>query len=182
MPVGSIAGAIAVLIVLTVLLTLTFSNLRHEAPSPVTEHFSIIIPRLPSNYASFLPVLGISNDGSTIAFAGRNEDGIDQLFIRRRDREEIEAIGGMHGSHPTFSPDGQWISYGREDSIRKTLVRGGPITVIVEAVRTMGHAWLDDRIVYSTFDDGKTWIVSADGGTPEQFIADDALPDGAAGG
>ncbi|MCH8824151.1 MAG: serine/threonine-protein kinase [Planctomycetes bacterium] len=170
------------LIMLTALLTVAVMLQIRDTPDPKIEHYSIVIPHRPSFFASFLPTLAISPDGSTIAFAGRNENNDNQIFLRRRDSAEaIPMSGTLGGSLPRFSPNGKWISNITNDSIHRNSTRGGPATIICEATRSPGQAWLgNDRIVFCTFDDGKSWVVPAGGGTPVQFVPDKALPEFAA--
>ncbi|MCH8259763.1 MAG: serine/threonine-protein kinase [Planctomycetes bacterium] len=173
------AGVVGVLITLVILLTVVVMLRISKAPEPTTEHYSIIIPHRPSDFASFLPTLAISSDGSTIAFAGRNKDGENQIYLRRRDSTEaIPVSGTLGGEQPRFSPDGKWLTYGTGSSFCKTSVLGGPTTIISEEPRTPGHTWLnDDQIVYCTYDDGKSWIVPAVGGIPKQFVPDEIQPE-----
>ena len=171
------AWVVGLLITLAVLLTVVVMLRTRKTPEPAIEHYSIIIPHRPSDFASFLPTLAISSDGSTIAFSGRNKDNQNQIFLRRRDGTEAIPVSGTLGANqPRFSPDGRWLTYGTGSSFRKTSVLGGPTTIIIEVSRTPGHAWLgDDRIVYCTFDNGKSWIVPVVGGAPKQFVPDDVL-------
>ena len=167
---------------LAVLLTVAVMLLTRKTPEPAIEHYSIIIPHRTSDLSSFLPTLAISSDGSTIAFSGRNEDNVNQIFLRRRNSTEVIPVSGtLGGEQPRFSPDGKWLTYGTGSSFCKTSVLGGPTTIISEEPRTPGHTWLsDDQIVYCTYDDGKSWIVPAAGGTPKQFVPDEIQPEHAA--
>ena len=171
------AWVAGLLITLTILLTVVVMLLTRKTPELAIEHYSIIIPHGTSDFASFLPTLAISSDGSTIAFSGRNKDDENQIFLRRRDSTEAIPVSGTLGaSQPRFSPDGKWLTYQTGSSFRKTSVLGGPTTIIIEVSRTPGHAWLgDDRIVYCTFDNGKSWIIPVAGGTPQQFVPDEVL-------
>ncbi|MCH7572349.1 MAG: PD40 domain-containing protein, partial [Planctomycetes bacterium] len=176
---GRKAGAIFLLITLSVLLTVGVMSVLDKSPEPIVEHYSINIPHRPADFSSFLPTLAISPDGTTIAFAGRNENDQNQIYLRRRDSDEAIPVSGTIGARqPRFSSDGQWLTFSTGGSFHRIPIRGGTSMIICEAVRTPGHASLgDDRFVFCTFDNGKSWIVPAAGGEPEQFIPDNALPE-----
>ena len=95
--------------------------------------------------------LAISPDGSRIVYVGQIETGERQLFIRRLDQYEPEALDGTGPDprNPFFSPDGSWVGY-VEDVQPRRLMRvstlGGPPLVIGAGVFVWGASWgADDK-------------------------------------
>jgi len=70
--------------------------------------------------------LAISADGGTIAYVGRNPEGIRQLLVRPRDAVDARPLAGTNEADaPFFSPDGKWIGYFVNGQLFKVAVAGG---------------------------------------------------------
>ena len=119
----------------------------------------------------------ISSDGSKIAFVDRN-----RIWIRRLDSFDArEVADSEHGVIPFWSPDGQWLGFGRGAELVKVPAAGGHPVVIAKAPVNFslvgGASWSrDGRIVFSTGDTGLL-EVSANGGEPRMYVANDQEDD-----
>ncbi len=84
---------------------------------------------------TFLSDLDISPDGTMIAFNGQRQGEAPQIFIRRLDQEHAVALPGTtEGRAPTFSDDGQWVSFRLANEVLKVPVNGGgPQTTVAGA-------------------------------------------------
>jgi Tol biopolymer transport system component len=103
--------------------------------------------------------LAISADGSTIALAGAR-----RLCIRRFDQKDSISIETGVGSHPFFSPDGEWIGLFTETALIKVSSQGGRPEVVTRVTdRPAGGAWrADGTIVYATTEG--LYAIAASGG------------------
>lgn len=115
--------------------------------------------------------MALSPDGSLLVYSARAEDTagnvVSRLYMRRLDEERAAAIPGSEGaSLPFFSPDGRWIGYIAQQSLRRVPVAGGVTETVVADVGAGPHGahWGDDNsIVYSTIGRG-IYQVPASGG------------------
>jgi eukaryotic-like serine/threonine-protein kinase len=109
-------------------------------------------------------VLGISDDGMTLAFAGL-VGGSPQLFVRRLDENAARPVAGgaTNAGSAAFSPDGKWIAFQSDRKIWKAPVRGGPPTAL--AASAWAHmTWVgNDAIVYLKNYDGGLNRMSSEG-------------------
>jgi serine/threonine-protein kinase len=94
--------------------------------------------------------LDVSPDGTRLVFVGIRQ-GTQQLFLRRLDRETVDAIPESERAHnPFFSPDGQWIGFWARQALRKVPVAGGPAVDLVAKVPPIrGAHWHSGSIVYA---------------------------------
>jgi Tol biopolymer transport system component len=109
-------------------------------------------------------VLGISNDGMTLAFGGF-VGGRAQLFLRRLDEDAARAVQGATGvlGSAVFSADGKWLAFNADRKVWKAPVKGGPPTAI--AASNWAHmTWVgNDAIMYTKNYDVGLSRVSAEG-------------------
>jgi Tol biopolymer transport system component len=113
--------------------------------------------------------LAISPDGSSIAFAGRSLDGVDQLLIRTLETPAIRALSGTEGGgQPFWSPDGSSIGFFADGELKKLDLVGGTIQRICELPpfwRLAGSWSSEGTILFSTGTGvGGLYSVSASGG------------------
>ena len=121
--------------------------------------------------------IALSPDGSLLVLA-LEEEGTSRLFRRQLSQYEAQPISGTEGAHtPFFSPDGQWIGFFTEDSLKKVSIGGGaPVSIAdVAPFATRGASWAkDDTIVFGRVA-GPLMAVSASGGTLSELTTlDDA--------
>ncbi len=127
-------------------------------------------------------------DGQSIAYADSPRPDIPrQLHRVRLDTFEDSLIpnGGMDGTHPQYSPDGRWISFGVAlDPLAVIPAAGGSPTVLTTLQDTFNHGsgWSTDskEIIFASLRSGQLglWRVAAGGGKarPVLLSGDPMLP------
>jgi serine/threonine-protein kinase len=70
-------------------------------------------------------------------------DNRQQLYVRRVDALEATPLADTeNGNNPFFSPDGQWLGFWSNGSLRKVPTAGNaPPTTIVETLPIFGATW-----------------------------------------
>jgi serine/threonine-protein kinase len=111
--------------------------------------------------------LAISQDGRVIAY---RPWGGSSLQVRDLGDLTVHALPGTEGGNqPFFSPDGAWLAYFADHSLKKVPLAGGrPVSLASELPNANWQrgSWTDDgRIVFDTWNGGLR-IVDADGGVP----------------
>jgi len=116
--------------------------------------------------------MAFSPDGKTLVFAG-TAGRTTQLYKRPLDQAEAVPIPGTEGGHgPFFSPDGKWLGFWADNSLKKVSTGGGPAVPICKldktALRLWGATWgADGSIVFAEHDLKQ---VSAQGGEPNVLL------------
>lgn len=114
------------------------------------------------------PSVAISPDGSALAFVA-SSDGISRLYVRRRDDPEVKLLPGTEGaSGPSFSPDGKWLAFVSDFTLKKASLDGS-VTALVKGNDTRGLSWAgNDSIIYTPHVSESLYQISANGGEPRQ--------------
>jgi Tol biopolymer transport system component/predicted Ser/Thr protein kinase len=98
------------------------------------------------------PALALSPDGSLLVVVGE-EGGIRRLYLRELANPSFRPIAGTEGaSSPFFSPDGAWIGFLADRSVKKVRTAGGvPIAVHYDTGPGVnrGLTWTADDVVVS---------------------------------
>ena len=155
------AGAVAVG------LAIGFGLGRTGEPAPaITYEFDAL---LPENHQ--LHSLAFSPDGRVLVAASASATG-QALWKRRMDASEFEEIPNTEGAtYPFWSPDGRWIGFFADGSLKKVPVDGGAAVTLCPAPQGRGGAWNEhDVIVFS----GSPFLtelsrIPAIGGRPEKI-------------
>jgi serine/threonine protein kinase len=160
---------ISFLLIALIIMTLLFLN-----SSPVVSdkpvHLSMNIKEglALGPFSSF----AISPDGSQIVYTV-NQTNARMLYLRDINSYESKPIPGTEGAlSPCFSPDGKWLAFWSDEVMKKTLMSGGPVTVIFDS-KTPTHPlpylfWGTDKEIYFSLGiAGGIYRVSVDGGQPE---------------
>jgi Tol biopolymer transport system component len=72
-------------------------------------------------------------------------------------------------THPSFSPDGEWVSFFSDNKLKKVAVAGGSSVTLCDAPRSVGASWGPaGSIVFSA--ESSLWRVPSDGG-PRELLA-----------
>ncbi len=114
------------------------------------------------------PGIAVSPDGSTLAYVATS-NGIANLYIRKRDDTEARVLAGTEGaSDPVFSPNGRWIAFIADFTLKKVPV-DGPVSTVIKVGDARGISWAnDDTLIYSPESAGGLAEISANGGEPKQ--------------
>jgi eukaryotic-like serine/threonine-protein kinase len=160
--------AIAITIVISALWSLGVWNLSRSAPIRRPVRLSILLPASDQLFG-----FALSPDGETLVFAA-GRGNVRQLYRRTLDQLAATPIPGTtDGRYPFFSPDGAWIGFEAEESLKKVPLAGGvPVTIYDRAsgtVRATNATWgADGRIVFGTYGaGGRLYQISASGGMPQ---------------
>ena len=125
-----------------------------ESPAPLIR--GSLTPVAPDvlSLDTFLSDIDISPDGTMIAFNGQRQGHAPQIFVRRLDQDVAVPLAGTEdGRGPTFSDDGQWISYRSANEVLKIAVTGGAPQVLCRrcAGGLRGVTWLNSgEFVFTT--------------------------------
>ena len=145
-----------------------------DPPPAVTEPPVVFTLDLPEGRnmwhgtAGYEPV-GVSGDGTLVAYASRGRDGPHAVVARRLGRTERTNVASVPYLRNLFvSPDGQSVGYYGANHIATVPVAGGDPRVLVRGVLELcgffGASWgIDGSIVYADCFGGIN-RVSADGG------------------
>ena len=112
-------------------------------------------------------VLAISRDGSRVAIVGAT-DGVNRIYLRTLSDFEVRPLAGTEGAvEPFFSPDGAWIGFLSNNSLKKISVDGGLVVTIAAAGSVRGAVWNDaDNIIYAATGTTPLSSIAASGGAP----------------
>jgi Tol biopolymer transport system component len=135
--------------------------------SPATT-FTVLAPEAHALPNDTSPTLDISADGRTVIFVAEGETG-KQIFRRNLDRLDVTPIEGTQDAqHPLISPDGRWVAFFANGSLKRVSVEGGVASTLVEAANNRGAAWSPQGsiVLTPTFDSGLIEI-PATGGEPK---------------
>jgi serine/threonine-protein kinase len=127
------------------------------------------------------PLVSLSPDGRRLVLSYTTSGGETQLFSRRLDENVAKPIAGTEGGRaPSLSPDGKWIVYSDERTLKKISVDGGASVTVAESSFN-GGAWApDDTIIFSPNYTSGLWRVSSSGGAPKK-LTDPTVADGELG-
>jgi eukaryotic-like serine/threonine-protein kinase len=146
---------------------------RLAAPTSPVAPLARVMITLPAGQAlekgRFSPV-ALSPDGRLLAYAAAVGGGQTQLYLRALDELEARPIPATEGATtPFFSPDGRWLAFYSEASLKKVSLGGGVPLTISETPPIWSATWGGNNIVFATtLASTGLWQVSADGGEPVQ--------------
>ena len=162
-----VAGAIAAAAIIAIWGQRPQETTKRRGPARV----SIELPPAVAVYAIGRgSSVAISPDAQRIVYVAVDGNST-RLLTRTLDGLESTSVPGTEGAtNPIFSPDGRWIAFWSNRSLKKVPASGGVATTIVENANFLGAAWgEDDTILYSTAPDGEVWRVPSGGGTPQRI-------------
>jgi serine/threonine-protein kinase len=144
-------------------------------PARPLSAFGVLVPQDYYLPKSDQPLLDLSADGRTLLFVV--EGKTDNVVMKRRlDRMDPAPVPGTEGAEePRMSPDGRWIAFFAQGSLRKVPADGGPPTDLAVARAPRGLSWAPDgSIVFSPLYNSSLWRLPATGGAPAEITKLDA--------
>ena len=135
---------------------------RGKGPDQGPAYVSIDLPPDVTLPPRATEVLGISDDGMTLAFGGVI-GGRPQLFLRRLDESTARMVEGaaVANGSVVFSADGKWLAFNSDRKVWKAPVKGGPPTPLATSSWAQ-MTWIgNDAIVYTkNYDTGLSRVSS----------------------
>lgn len=115
--------------------------------------------------------MAFSPDGEVLVFAG-TAGTTRQLYKRPLDQAEAVPIPGTEGGDgPFFSPDGKWLGFYADNSLKKVSTSGGPAVPICKLDGTLwGATWGADGSIVFAEAEHDLQQVSAQGGEPKVLL------------
>jgi hypothetical protein len=83
--------------------------------------------------------LALSPDGKALAFVGRplEESLRSAIYLRYLDRLDAQPLPGTEGGQfPFFSPDGRWLAFFAQDTLKKVPTSGGAVVSVCSGARS----------------------------------------------
>ena len=133
--------------------------------------FPITLPASDRLFYAFLgPSVAVSRDGETVVYAA-TRDGVRQLYRRNLDQLEAVPVSGTEGAQlPFISPDGEWVGFELNGTLRKVALAGGPLATLYDGsdVEATDASWgTNDVIVFGSVGNHHIMQVAATGGVAE---------------
>lgn len=121
------------------------------------------------------PSVALSPDGQRLVYAA-DSHGVVRLMLSVIGRGESVPIAGTEGaSEPFFSPDGRWLGFFADDTLKKIRVEGGSPITLTAAPAPRGVAWIaGDTILLAPRDNSGLWRVPAGGGPATPLTTPDS--------
>jgi serine/threonine-protein kinase len=97
--------------------------------------------------------VAISQDAETIVYDGTRADGVQQVYVKRRDQLEPAPVRGTDGvTQLTLSPDGAWVLFVAGSHLLKVPLAGGAVAAVCDVPRNvLGLSWgAGDQIVFGS--------------------------------
>jgi serine/threonine-protein kinase len=111
----------------------------------------------------------LSPDGRLVVFLGQTAPGKLQLFARPIDELESRPIPGTENViEPVISPDGEWIAFQAETTLKKIRLDGSGATTLASKWDNNGVDWGNNNVLVLGGDRTHQglWSLSASGGAP----------------
>jgi eukaryotic-like serine/threonine-protein kinase len=155
-------------------LGLSHRGTTKSSTRPLTA-FGILVPNEYFLTRADTPILDLSADGRTLLFTAEGKER-PSVLKRTLDRLEPVRIPGTEGAQePRLSPDGRWIAFFADGSLKKIALEGGNAVVLADARAPRGVAWAPDgSLLFSPLYNSGLWRVPATGGAPVEVTKLDA--------
>jgi serine/threonine-protein kinase len=114
--------------------------------------------------------MALSPDGRHLVYSAGDDSG-SRLFLREMDETQASPITGTEGGvGPFFSPDGEWIGFWADGTLKKVRTDGSPPVSLCDApYAPYGASWgPSNTIVFGPYEGG-ILRVTADGGEPAEI-------------
>ncbi|MFN2446013.1 MAG: hypothetical protein ABR606_10610 [Vicinamibacterales bacterium] len=150
------------------------SRYRDATPRGLTR-FAIAMPEGEFHAASFNSRIGISRDGTRIAYTPFGQGGAIPLYTRSLSDLESKRFEEVPtGAAAFFSPDGRWLGFfitTPTTGMRKIALSGGAPVTVCATGNFAGATWADDDTIYFVPEmPGGVSSVPAAGGQPKEIL------------
>jgi eukaryotic-like serine/threonine-protein kinase len=173
---ATIAGLVGAVVLLTLGGLWAWMARRPAAPErSVRVNIAFPSEQAPVPSLNAHPVVTLSPDGERFVYVGGAPDNV-RLFLREMNRFGALPLPGTEGAHgPFFSPDGDWVAFFAQGSLKKVRVTGGDRAepqVICATETGVGGTWVSaNEIVFAPNWRGPLMRVPASGGQPAIAVA-----------
>jgi len=138
-------------------------------PPPIVSRYVITLP--PGQQLAGLdsgPAVALSSDGTHLAYVA-TQGGTQQIYLRAMDSLEARPIPGTErATNPFFSPDGQWLGFFADRTLKKISVSGGAALTLGDATQPHGASWSSQGMIgVATTAIGVLQQVADAGGAPQ---------------
>jgi eukaryotic-like serine/threonine-protein kinase len=167
-----VAGLVALLVILAVAVTVTWWPGRGASSRSPLARVTIALPSGQTLEKGRFPPIALSPDGRLLVYTASIDGGRTQLYLRPIDEFTARAVPASEGATtPFFSRDGRWLGFYANGALKKVSVAGGVPLTICDAPPVSSATWGEnDVIVFATMlSSSGLWLVSANGGDPEQI-------------
>jgi eukaryotic-like serine/threonine-protein kinase len=150
-----------------------------EEPASVVQH-RIALTALAAQPGSIGRYFAISRDGSRIAYVD-STGGTTRIYLKKRAELDPTPVPGTDGAaNVAFSPDGEWIAFVAEGTLRKVPIAGGsPITIADSANAVVpAIAWLEGGTILYNDMGFNLHAVPENGGRWSRVLATDTMERG----
>ena len=123
---------------------------------------------------------GVSPDGSAVVFNATNEDGQDQVWLRRWDNLTATPIAGTEGGgvgQPVISPEGDEVAFVDDGQLKVAPLGGGLVRTLADSAFCCSR-WGPDGFIYYSATGRTISRVPATGGAVEVVTTNDQEGDG----
>ncbi|MDX2473722.1 MAG: protein kinase [Candidatus Krumholzibacteria bacterium] len=121
--------------------------------------------------------LGVTPSGDAFVVSLKTSTGTQFYFRSLSDPEIIPIAGTENADNPFFSPDGKWLGFTQNRTMKKMALDGGSPIDLCEAQWGGGTWTTDDRIIFTGSYSSGLYVVPAAGGEPQQLTTPDAEHD-----
>ena len=165
-----IASYVAAGVVAGALVALAGASLLWRRPPPpaIVGRFAVTLPEGHAFTRGGRRVIALSPDGTRIVYVANQ-----QLYARLVSELTPTAIPGTENSdpvEPVFSPDGQWIAFWSNTTLKKIPVGGGTPVTLGSAGIPFGTSWYGDRILLGQANPPGIAEVPANGGERRTLV------------
>ncbi len=168
---AAVAGVLLVLVGLGWLIDLEWGKTQAGAGGSLEPGPAVFFLPLDSG----APVPGypaVSPQGTKLVYPA-GEAGSNRLYLRHLDNPVAAPLPGTEGAESAFfSPNGEWVGFVSEQSLKKVRVEDGSEGVVAPYVEGIaGATWRDDdTILLATLPAGSLFEVAATGGVPKPLV------------
>jgi serine/threonine-protein kinase len=123
---------------------------RPERSAPVVTRWTF-----PTSAVGNSARVAVSRDARAVVYEAIRPDGVQQLYVRRRDQLEPAPIRGTEGAQQlALSPGADWVLFVAGSQLRKVPIDGGPVaSVCAVPANVVGLSWGPrDEIVFGSTD------------------------------